>query len=69
MSRVTNSSGALAGSEVNIFDKFSESAKMEWKDRVIECGGRIPDPVIETTEMFAENRQWIRNALEAGHTS
>ncbi len=74
MSRVNEVAAALDkhGIRVNKLNSFSIEARDQWGDLLLkfsgEPGGRIPPDAVKDSLMFLENQQWIRDALEKGHT-
>lgn len=59
---------AQQGVKVNTLKGFSEAAEAQWDDLLGRYGGWISDEVVIKTHKYIENKEWIKAALEKGHT-
>lgn len=65
MDRVKSVAGNL--SDAIIFNP-SQSAQKEWNQLLEQYGGKqIPDEVVQGTQIFKENTQWIQNVKKEGY--
>lgn len=72
MSRVSEVGEALRKESIDVstLDKFSDAADKDWQKRldkyVLKNGDRIPSDEVEKSLRYAENKTWLRSAIEQG---